>query len=102
MSETALSKSIRQALTKAGFWVVRLQSSGRRGSRSVASGEPGLPDICVLDAGPMFLEVKTDIGKLSDAQLRWHAKALQRGVRSAVVRSVSEAMSVVNGWRRCG
>ena len=107
MSEAELQKSVILALRSAGFWVVRLGVSRKRGSAGTQSGEKGMPDIMVLDAaknvgGAGFLEIKTNVGKLSDAQLRWHAKALQRGVRAAVVRSVSEAMSVVNGWRRCG
>ena len=42
--------------------------------------EPGFPDLCVVKPGrfrPLFVELKTDRGKLSEAQKKW-GKALQQ------------------------
>jgi hypothetical protein len=96
MSETELSKQIRKALTAIGVWVVRLQSSGRRGPRSVATGEPGFPDLWTPYG---LIEVKTEKGKLSHEQERWHERARAEGLNVATVRSVQEAVDVVSGWR---
>lgn len=97
MSETELSASIRGALAANGFWVVRLGSVGHHGKRSLGTGEPGLPDIMLVGLG--FLEVKTEKGKLSEIQERWHAKALREGVRVATVRSIRDALTMALAWR---
>ncbi len=96
MSETDISRAIREALKKMGVWVVRLQSSGRRGPRSVATGEPGFPDLWTPYG---LLEVKTEKGKLSPEQELWHSRAKAEGVNVATVRSVEEACRVVEQWR---
>jgi hypothetical protein len=97
VSETELSKSIRIALEQSGFWVIRLQSSGRHGARTFATGEPGLPDLYLPGLG--HLEVKTPTGKLSEEQTAWHHRALKSGVRVGTVRSVSQAVDVARTWR---
>jgi hypothetical protein len=97
-TETDLSRSIQQALRSMGIWVIRTQSSGRHGSRSVATGEPGMPDLYLPSLG--HLEVKTEDGRLSEEQRTWHARAQMLGVRVAVVRSVLEAVEAVLGWRK--
>lgn len=96
MSETELQKAIVRALRQNKVWVIRTQVSGRRGPRSVATGEPGMPDLYLPGKG--HLEVKHGDGKLSDDQLAWHRKAARAGVRVETVRSVSEAISVVAQW----
>ena len=96
MSETDLSKAIRKALAAMGIWVVRLQSSGRRGPRSVATGEPGMPDLWTPYG---LLEVKTETGKLSPAQVAWHERARAEGLNVATVRSVEDAVRIVTEWR---
>jgi len=90
MSETDISRNIRKALEKLGFWVIRLQSSGRRGSRSMATGEPGLPDLYLPGIG--HLEIKVPGKDLSKTQVEWHAKAESFGVPVAVARGVSDAV----------
>jgi hypothetical protein len=97
MSETAISKTIRDALNAAGYWVIRLQASGRHGARSVASGEPGLPDLYLPGLG--HIEVKTKGGTLSSAQKDWHARAARKGVNVGVARSAKEALELVKAWR---
>lgn len=96
MSETDLQRSIKMALEQAGFWVVRTQVRGRNGPRSVATGEPGMPDLLLVGVG--YVEVKLPGGKLSQEQEAWHAKAKARGVKVTVAHSVAEAVTTANGW----
>lgn len=100
MGETELQKAIVSALTQNRVWVIRTQVSGRRGSRSVATGEPGMPDLYLPGLG--HLEIKHGTGKLSDVQVEWHERARKAGVKVETVRSVSEAISVVARWRAEG
>lgn len=97
MSETELQREIIKALRDAGFWVIRLQSSGRRGRRSLANGEPGLPDLYLVGLG--HLEVKTPGNDLSPEQERWRGKAASEGVNHAKVESVAEALRTALLWR---
>jgi hypothetical protein len=97
MTETKLQRSIIVALRALGFWVIRLQSSGRRGARSLGNGEPGLPDLYLVGLG--HLEVKLPGRALSDEQNRWHARARKAGVRVWTVDSVGEAVRVAREWR---
>jgi len=101
-SETGLSRAIRRALERLGHWVIRTQSRGRTGPRSVATGEPGLPDLMVLLRGGhvAFLEVKRPTGRLSPEQVAWHERARAMGIRVAVVRSVPEAVDAVRAFAR--
>jgi hypothetical protein len=100
MSETALSRSIRLALSVAGFWCIRIGSlKVKKGKRMIRSGEPGVPDLMVQSPFG-WLEVKRPGEELSDDQKTWHAKAARAGVRVAVVRSVREAVEIVSLWRR--
>ena len=98
MSETELSAAIRGALDANNFWVIRLNTSGRRGRRSIASGERGMPDLHLPSLNG-WLEVKAADGKLSPDQKAWHFRAQQAGVKVAVVRSVQEALRVAIVWR---
>jgi hypothetical protein len=98
MSETDLSAAIRGALEANNFWIIRMQVSGRRGRRSIASGERGMPDLH-LPALNGWLEVKTKDGKVSPDQKAWHFRAQRSGVKVAVVRSVQEALRVAIVWR---
>ena len=101
MRESDLQREILKALALRGYWAHR-RNSGKilvegGASRVVHLGEPGTPDIELL-APYGFLEVKTAKGKLSRGQERWHAKARSRGVRVAVVRSISEALDTAASW----
>lgn len=98
MTETELSRRIREALQQLGYWVIRTQVKGRSGKRAVATGEPGMPDLYLPGLG--HLEVKMPGKKLSDKQCEWHIKASARGVRVATAWSVSEAITIVRSWDR--
>ena len=67
-------------------------------------GGPGAPDlVCEVLVGRLWvclwLEVKTDVGRLKPDQARWHAAAVSMHRHVAVVRSVSEALAVVRGFQ---
>jgi hypothetical protein len=105
MSETKLSKAIREALVATGCWVERVQSGvvpAVKGKRVhyVHCASPGTPDLLLVAPIQGWLEVKTPKGKLSDDQKRWHERAARIGVRVADVRSVRDALETVALWRR--
>ncbi len=98
MTETQLSHAIQQALAKCGFMVERIQSGKVKVKRAwMQLASEGTPDLHVVGVG--WLEVKVGKGKLSEAQECWHRRAIARGARVAVVRSVQEAVETVVEWR---
>lgn len=99
MSETDLSRSIRDALARFGFWTERVNAGrvkARGGWHYGASN--GTPDLVVVAPSYGWLEVKTDTGDLRDEQTAWHDRARNFGVRVAVVRSVEAALREVQAW----
>lgn len=99
MSETDLSKAIRDALTRRGFWVERVNSGKAKVRRGWLYGAAiGTPDILVIAPVYGWLEVKTDIGRLSAEQTAWHDRARNFGVRVDVVRSVEGALRTAERW----
>lgn len=100
--------AILKALRLRGIWAWRANSGTQvikatvRTRRRVIKGAPaGTPDILlVLPGGRLCgLEVKSDDGAQRPSQRLWQAKAERYGVRYAVVRSVVEALHVVETWR---
>lgn len=72
-----------QALTRVGAFVSQL------------SGE-GIPDLLVIFRGQTWLiEVKSAKGRLTDAQIEWHAKSLNGGVKVHVVHTPLEALQAI-------
>jgi VRR-NUC domain. len=108
MSETALSKAIREALDARGVWSERVQSGSwcaikRNGVRTyehwIHGAQAGTPDL-VLPALSAWLEIKQPGKKPNADQLRWHKAAQRAGVRVAVVDSVKLALAVVRAWEQ--
>lgn len=97
LRETELQAQIREAFDTLGIWCIRLQSSGRRGSRTLANGEPGLPDLYLPGLG--HLEVKRPGEALNKNQIAWHKRAKAAGVRVHTVDSVHEAVTKAMEWR---
>jgi hypothetical protein len=60
----------------------------------------GSPDL-IGAVGGLFLglELKSEHGRVSDDQLRWHAAARARGCLVEVVRSVDEAWAAIAAAR---
>ena len=99
MSETDLSRSIQAALEASGVWVERIQAGQHRVKGGyLRCASPGTPDLLCVELS-LWLEVKTGNGKPRPSQELWHARAKSKGLRVAIVRSVSEALDAVNMWR---
>lgn len=101
LSETDISREIREALTKSGWKCERINS----GKVKVNGGwmhlaQKGFPDTLVMKPKGVvgFLETKTDIGKLNEDQKAWHAWATKSGFNVATVRSRAEALQAVKMW----
>ncbi len=61
-------------------------------------GTPGAQDLLLsVDGRAAAIEVKTDVGVVSDVQKRVHVAAAAKGLPTAVVRSVGEAVAFVQG-----
>jgi hypothetical protein len=99
-SETELLVSILRVLESWGCWVHRVQTGGSRKLR-YGLGVGG-PDILVLDHGKAIaIEVKRSRGGVvSDAQHAWRIDWKQAGGQYAVVRSVAEALQVIENNRK--
>ncbi len=93
MSETQLQRAILDGLEAMGFWAMRI-NSGRRGG--VRMAPKGTPDILVLQPY-IWLEVKLPVSSINPDQIAFSERAKREGVPHAVVRSLSEAVSVVRG-----
>ena len=91
--ETALQKRIQVALERLGIWVIPMAVTGKRSNRSVRTGEPGLPDLCLPTLG--WLEVKIGKNDLSEDQKLWHVKARDHGVWVETVYTVEDAIRLV-------
>ena len=82
--------AIRDGLRKLGHFVVDTAAVG-----------DGVPDLLVYPRGyssrmqPMWLELKTEKGKLREAQLRWGIAAVSRGAARAIVRTLDEAIEAL-------
>jgi hypothetical protein len=101
LSEADLMRSIMLALSEDGHMVFRgnVGLFFTKDGRPVKSGLPvGFSDLFGFTnrgARPFFLEVKTDIGRVSPAQQAFIASMRQRGAIAEVVRSVKEAVELL-------
>lgn len=91
--ETELQKRIQDSLERMGIWVIPMAVTGKRSNRSVRTGEPGMPDLCLPTLG--WLEVKIGDGDLSEDQRKWHERARKWGVWVATAWSLEEAIRLV-------
>lgn len=99
MTETELSKQIRDKLEFLTCWVERLQSGRTRVRGGWAHNcSPGTPDLMVLWPVQCFLEVKLPGGKLSKDQVDWHRRAKTAGLEVYVVESVDQVCALSLGW----
>jgi hypothetical protein len=107
-SEYAVHVAIVRALVLGLDPAARLFHPPNEGRRTPIEGArlrqmgllPGLPDLGICwPVGKMgWLEVKSDSGRLSDAQRQCHADLQALGFPVAVVRSVDEALDCLRDW----
>lgn len=85
MLESELAAILRLKVRAAGGKVVQLMPT-----------EAGVPDRMVLHDGKVYLvELKTDTGALRPAQIQWHRKAAQCGVKVHVLQGHEEVAAWV-------
>ena len=106
MKESHIQQQICELLSKAGVFYFSIPnerwgiSHAQRTSLKKMGLTPGMPDLCIIhDGRPYFLEVKTDIGGLSEGQERMIKILLLKGVKVSVVRSLSEAEKILKTWK---
>lgn len=100
--ETKLQNAIRAALSEYGF--VRRNNVGTfltAYGTPITLGVPGESDLTVFCRGgrTIFLEVKTPAGRQSKTQKRFEEYIKSLGYEYYVVRSVEDALKIVEGRR---
>jgi len=61
---------------------------------------PGVADLCFVlpDKSVAFLEVKSEDGRLSEAQQAFQARCALLGLKYQIARSISEAEEILRDW----
>lgn len=92
MTEKSLTNSIKAALKREGWWVLKIHGGGMQ--------IPGLPDLlCCKDGIAVWLEVKVPGGKPTKLQVaRMEEIRKQGGCTVAVVTSVAEALLIASNF----
>lgn len=91
-TESTILKAVRDFLNRNGFYVVRIHQG--------LGSHKGISDLVALkDGKSLWLEVKTEKGKLSRYQEEFARKVKATGNIYAVVRSVENVEAVLEG---CG
>lgn len=92
-----------KAVLPPGIWWSTFPSGGGgrvRGALLKRAGlRAGVPDILIVHATrAIFLELKTDRGRLSVAQIEAHAALQESGALVATCRSIDDVHSVLVSW----
>jgi hypothetical protein len=84
-----------KALNALPYVVAERLHAGRVKNGKMRLASAGSPDIVSCIAGvTVFFEGKTAIGRLSQAQIKWHERARNAGAFVQVIRSPAEAVEV--------
>jgi hypothetical protein len=105
MTESELQKAVCEALRRVGCGVT-VNVVVRKGRRATGGGK-GSADLLVAIPGArprwaevVWMELKLPkTGRVSPEQEAWHAEQRSFGMRVEVVRSVTEALAIVNAIR---
>lgn len=95
---------LRAVLAPPAFVYANANAAQRTASGRAANGVPGLlpgvPDVSVLlaDGSILYFEVKSAVGRLSEAQERVIGRISACGARVAVVRSVDDVAGALRSW----
>ena len=83
MTEDSLLTAVTEALTAHGWrW-----HHSRRSDKALTMGHPGFPDICAARNGrALFLELKTEKGRVAPEQREWLDAIDSPAVRAFVIR----------------
>ena len=95
VSESRIQKQIADILTIRGIVFCRSRFDKRT---TIAKGWPDFT--LAINGTPIALEVKGETGKLSDAQKACHEGMKRNGWRVYVVRSIAEAVDILNHYLR--
>ena len=96
MTESELQKQIIDYLKLCNAIVFRMNSGQRQNNVKLCPS--GTPDIlAVLPHKTLWIEVKTDKGKLRPSQITMHSRLKERGQEVIVARSVDDVMEAING-----
>lgn len=110
-TEAALKRAVISALRlelRGRGKVLRMQSgklllpNANGTKRMLSACEPGTPDLLVVLPGgrTLWIELKTEAGRITEAQHAWHDAAISLGHDVIVCRSVQYALQVVRGAMR--
>ena len=89
MIESQIQRQIIQALDAAGAIVIRMNAGKGRNNQQLAPA--GTPDLLVIGRRRLYwVEVKTDTGKLREAQVEMIERLRERGQTVVVARSVDD------------
>ena len=89
--ESEIQKAIVSALAWTGWVVIHIPNQSTRGRQRWAGLLPGAPDLIAVRGGRVvFLEVKTDRGRLRPAQIEAHTALLRQGVEVRMVRGIED------------
>ena len=89
-SEQKIQNEIEVFLRKSGFFVTKL----------ITTTTNGIPDLlAVRDGLALFVEVKTDRGRLSELQ-KYRIEELNKYAVAVVCRSVDEVSKVISIWKK--
>ena len=106
--EARLQKAILQHLKLSGIPGLLYFHPANEGKRGVVTGAnlkalgmlPGVSDLVIVAGGMAhFLEIKSEKGRLSDAQRAFAVAAEQAGAKWAVAHSIEEALTVLHDWQ---
>jgi hypothetical protein len=105
-SEAQIQTAIRARLQWLGCLVMSIPNEGKRsviaGRRMKSTGlSAGAPDLLIYRHGKhALIEVKSDTGRLSPAQVEMHTRLAKQGWTVHVVRSQDEAVRALEseGW----
>jgi len=94
--ESDVQRGIVQALSYAGWLVMHIPNQSTRGRQRWSGLLPGAPDLVAVKRGRVvFLEVKTDKGKLSEKQVEVNDLLRLHGMEVRVVRGIDDIMDLI-------
>ena len=94
--ESDIQRGIVQALSYAGWLVMHIPNQSTRGQQRWSGLMPGAPDLVAVKHGRVvFLEVKTEKGKVSEKQSEVHDLLRLHGMEVRVVRGADDIMDLV-------